>query len=362
MADNIFEPDPASYGESLEKVLENDGQQPPLASQSWENTDPSASYGNTVGGLKTVFPGWETTTVGMPGNIKSKLSQQNGVQNYDPSAVAAREPFRTGRFLVKWLKYPPFFNPLAVQYLRYLFEDCVKSVSGINDNNIDPIKITNGVTRQESTYAGIYKENNGEVTLKVPETAGSPVRKLIDYWLSGISDRKSGMCHFYGKKLRAVQPNKAGSFIYILLGPTGRPEDIEFAAMWHEVIPTSGERISMYNSDIGEAGGGVEADVTFAGIFDRGPAIDLLAKKIVTAYNLYSEGFWNAALPAYLANMYDSFSTKEAATTDASLAARLTREAEISSSANVQAPFGYDAPAVELTQNIRDGVVSPWAK
>jgi len=296
--------DPKFNGDKV-NVLKEDEYNPLGKNIKWNEVVSKGGYGQGIAGLKPAIPGWENTTVGMPGNVKNRLAQQNGIQSFEPEAVASREPFRLGRFIVKWLKYPPFFHPLAVAYLRYLFEDCVKSVSGITDNNIDPITVPNGTTRQEYTYMGIYKENNREVTLRVPETAGSPVRKLIDYWYSGISDRKSGVCHMYGKELRAVQPNKSGSLIYIVLGPTCRPEDIEFACMWHEVVPTSGERISMYNSELGEVGGNVEADVTFSGIFDRGPHIDLLARVIVEAYNLYSDGFWKATLPNYLNKIRD---------------------------------------------------------
>lgn len=262
--------------------------------------------GYGVGGIAGVkhpeWVGYEQTTVGVASNVLNRINTQNGIQPTDPMMSAAREPFRVGRFLVKWTKAPPFFPEIAVKYLRFIFEDMVMEVSGVPENSLDRIDITNGSTRGTSSYPGIYKESGNEVTLKVRECAGSPVRKFLDYWISGISDRKTGVCHMYGRKMRGILANQAGSILYVLLGPTCRPDDIEFACMWHEVIPYQ-EKVSHVNSGaIGEAGSGVEMDVTFAGQYDRGPEIDIYARKVVEGYNLYGQTYLNQLLPSY---MYD---------------------------------------------------------
>jgi hypothetical protein len=277
--------------------------EPTFENEEYGNHTNSDSQSTGFGTSNLNIPGFESITANFPGNIYSKLASQNGIQPVDPEILAAREPFRTGRFLIKAVKTPPFFNPAASRMLRYIFEDTVKELSGINDYAVDNFKITNGVVRQETPYVGIYKENNGDFNLRVPETAGQLVRKLLDYWFYGISDPKTGICHFYGKPLRAVQPNKAASFLYVLLGPTARPDDIEYACMWHEAIPT-GPKHAHNNSSIGEAGSGVEHDIGFTGIFDKGPEIDAFAKRIVEAYGLYGERFTEAALPSYIYKNY----------------------------------------------------------
>jgi hypothetical protein len=270
------------------------------------NSDIATGYG--VNGLRGFVPtkeewlGYETTTVGTAGNVLNRLNTQNGLQSSDPMVMAAREPFRVGRFLVKWTKAPPFFPDMAVKYLRWIFEDMVMEVSGVPENSIDKIDIQNGAVHATTSYPGIYHESGNSVTLKVRECAGSPVRKFLDYWISGVSDRKTGVCHMYGAKMRAVLPNMAGSILYVLLGPTCRPEDIEFACMWHEIMPY-GEKASHMNSgNIGDAGSGVDMDVEFSGQYDRGPEIDLFARKVVEGYNLYGQSYLNQLLPSY---MYD---------------------------------------------------------
>lgn len=271
------------------------------------SSDTTKGYGE--GGIsgwkptKEEWLGYETTTVGPAGNVLNRLNTQNGLQSSDPMVMAAREPFRVGRFLVKWVKAPPFFPTMAVRYLQWIFEDMVMEVSGVPENSIDKIDIQNGAVHATTSYPGIYHESGNSVTLKVRECAGSPVRKFIDYWLSGVSDRKTGVCHMYGAKLRAVLPNMAGSILYVLLGPTCRPEDIEFACMWHEIMPYAEKASHMNSGNIGDAGSGVDMDIEFSGQYDRGPEIDIFARKVVEGYNLYGQSYLNQLLPSY---MYDS--------------------------------------------------------
>jgi hypothetical protein len=298
--------------------------------------------------LKAV-DGWEKGTAGLAGNVEHRLNAQNGVQNYDPNVTANREPLRRGLFLVKWMRWPPFFEAEVVKIAKYLFEDCVKGVSGIPDNSLDKFEVTNGVVRQSTSYPGIYKEGGGSLSLKVPEFAGSPVRKMLDYWISGVSDRKTGVCHFYGKPYRGVQANKSGSFIYILLGPTARPEDIEFACMLHDCMPY-GEKVSHLASQIGDAGSSEEFDIEFSGAYDRGPEIDALGKILVKGYALYGESFLNSALPAYIYS--DVVSHKDNSATMAEMfsvaaADRMTEPAQTA----------YDQNAQGQRQTLRDGTV-----
>lgn len=288
-----------------------------MAAVSDHGNDPSIGYinrfrnGKLEGYSENGIEGWkpgndwlgfEQTTVGPASNVLNRLGSQNGLQSVDPMVMAQREPFRVGRFMVKWVKAPPFFPDLAVKYLRFIFEDMVMEVSGVPENSIDKIDIQNGAVHATTSYPGIYHESGNSVTLKVRECAGSPVRKFLDYWISGISDRKTGVCHMYGFKGRAVLPNMAGSILYVLLGPTCRPEDIEFACMWHEVIPYQEKASHLNSGNIGDAGSGVDMDVEFSGMYDRGPEIDIFARKVVEAYNLYGQTYLNQLMPGY---MYD---------------------------------------------------------
>jgi hypothetical protein len=150
----------------------------------------------------------------------------------------------------------------------------------------------------------MFKETNGEFTIKVPETTGQLVRKAIDYWHYGISDPKTGVATFYGKDVRDLQPNKSMTILYVLLGPTCRPHDIEYACIWHDAILTTPKHAHNNSDTIGDVGQGPDHDLTFSGIFDRGPQVDLLASVIVDREGLYEERCYNSVLPKY---MYDNY-------------------------------------------------------
>lgn len=248
--------------------------------------------------------GWEHGTVGFAGNVYSRLCAENGIQPVDPSITAAREPFRQGRFLLKMLKTVPFFDPKVTAAWRMIIEDWTTEFSGIQNYSFETIKQEHGVIHVASTYAGIYRETNGEFSIKVPETAGQLVRKALDYWFFGMSDPKTGVTHFYGKDMRALQPNMAMSVLYVLLGPTCRPEDIEFACIYHDFIPTTPLQDHNNAQALGEAGSGVQLDITFAGTYDRGSEVDRLAAMVVDREGLYEERHQNALLPAYIYKEY----------------------------------------------------------
>lgn len=267
-----------------------------------------ARKGLGVGGIAgdrfSSVAGWEHGTVGFAGNIYSRLASENGIQPVDPAITSAREPFRVGRFMLKLLRTVPFFDTKVTAAWRYIIEDTATEFSGIQSYQFDTFQKQHGVIRQNVTYTGIYKETNGEFTIKVPETAGQLVRKSLDYWFYGMSDPKTGVAHFYGKDMRDLQENKSMTILYVLLGPTCRPYDIEYAAIYHQCVCTSPRHDHVNAGSLGEAGSGTEHDLTFSGIFDRGPEVDRLAAVIVDREGLYAERSQNALLPGYIYKYY----------------------------------------------------------
>jgi hypothetical protein len=285
------------------------------------------------GGIKgdrfSEVAGWEKGTVGFAGNVYSRLASENGIQPVDPAITASREPFKVGRFLVKILKNVPFFDKKINYTWRYIIEDTAVSLTGIQDPTFEPITRTHGVIRQQSAYGGIYKETNGEFTIKVPETKGQLVRKSIDYCVNGLSDFKTGVATFYGKDIPDLQPNKSMTILYVLLGPTCRPDDIEFACIWHDAIITQLKHAHNNADTLGEAGGGTDHDLVMSGIYDRGPQVDLLAALIVDREGLYEERSWNALLPKYMYDEYLNASGPNRSDYNITIAERLAHEINI---------------------------------
>ena len=252
------------------------------------------------GGNKfTELVGWSSITAGPSGFVENRLSGSTGNQLFDPDILAMKEAFRLGRFLLKIVKYPPFFPPIACEMARWLFEDQVRGVDGLQENSLSTISIDVGATGRSMDYPGIYKEGNKDFSLKVPEWKGRPLSKFIEWWIYALSDPETGVGTLYGKDLEYVRPNYSMSFLYVITGPTMRPEDIEYACLFHECWPTKEINSYMSSNTLGDAGGVGEQEVNFTGIFQKGLQIDSLAQVMVAQQGLYNETYQDVIMPSY---------------------------------------------------------------
>lgn len=259
-----------------------------------------------INGMHHNVVGWDNTTVGMASSVFDNLLSQNGVKSFDPNHIGALEPIRTGKFIVKWLKVPSFFDPVAVKYLKFFLENAVRSVDGIADNQINASgSVTFGPNGQQFDFPGQLTQGNKDVTLNTITCTGDGLGKLMRYWMYGITDPVTNIHHMYGKDLRFIRPNYSGTLLYVFLGPTCRPGDIEYACLWNEVWPSSPDGVSKFNS--GEIGSdtAVEAQtVTLSGIFQDGPEVNILAKYIVAGTGLAGQSYFDQMLPAYMYEKY----------------------------------------------------------
>ena len=254
----------------------------------------NSDKGYGIGGINGMHHmdalGWDNTTVGMASSVFDNLLSQNGVRTNDPNYIGALEPIRAGKFIVKWLKVPTFFNATAVKYLKFFLENAVRSVSGLTANQIATAgSVTFGANQQEMDFPGNLKENNKNVELNTITCTGDGLGKLMRYWMYGITDPQTNIHHMYGKNLRFIRPNYSGTLLYVFLGPTARPGDIEYSCIWHEVWPTSGDGKDIWNSqEIGSDQAISDRTVEFSGMFQDGPECNILAKYIVAGVALGS--------------------------------------------------------------------------
>ena len=271
-----------------------------------------------INGMHHKVVGWDNTTVGMASSVFDNLLTQNGVRTNDPNHIGALEPIRTGKFLVKWLKVPSFFDPVAVKYLKFFLENAVRSVEGLADNQINASgSITFGPNGQQFDFPGQLTQGNKDVTLNTITCTGDGLGKLMRYWMYGITDPVTGIHHMYGKDLRFIRPNYSGTLLYVFLGPTCRPGDIEYACLWNEVWPSSPDGISKFNSgEIGNDQAVGDQSVTLSGMFQDGPEVNILAKYVVAGTGLAGQSYFDQMLPAY---MYDKYVSKLGSTDGADL-------------------------------------------
>ena len=182
--------------------------------------DETSGYGvGGINGMQHNFLGWKNTTVGIASSVFDNLLTQHGITTYDPNYIGALEPIRAGRFLVKWLRVPSFFDPIAISYLKFFLENAVREVSGITSNSLDSSgTVTWGGNQQEMDFPGSMKQGNKTVTLTTLTCSGDGLGKIYRYWQYGITDPVTGIHHLYGKDLRFIRPNYSGSLLYVFLG------------------------------------------------------------------------------------------------------------------------------------------------
>lgn len=252
------------------------------------------------GGNKLVdLVGYSSVTSGTQGFYQNRTGTSNGIQLFDPDIMAMKEPFRTGRFILKIMKYPPFFPALACEVARWLFEDNARAVDGVPQNSISTIDIEVGATQRSISYPGMYKESGKDLTIKTPEWKGRPLGKFIEWWLGALSDRETGIGHLWGRDMNYVRPNYGMTFLYIILGPQARPEDIEFSCLWHDCFPTQEITSYMSSNTLGDVGSTGDQDVGLTGIYQTGVEVDLLAQIVTAQTGLYNESYLDMILPSY---------------------------------------------------------------
>jgi len=266
--------------------------------------------------------GWESGTTGIGGSVDVRLGHVQGVPSYDHNTVSIDEPLRLGRFIVAWTRTPPFFNEDVRKYFNYFFQDKVLEFSGLSDNEIEVMERTTGPVGRSDSYAGYYKETNGKFSLKIPEVKGSPVRKIMKYYMSGISDPVTGTAHFHGNtNLRFSKINYSGDLIYILLGPTMRPDDIEFSCMYLYAFPNKDLIGHLNAGGIGEAGqADLAHEIEFSGTYVQNDTVNRIAQMVTEAFGLYKDTNEDVILPSYLYDKYVTAGTAPA-TADAALSA-----------------------------------------
>jgi len=267
----------------------------------FKNNSVSGVHGVVNPAMKGVSP----YLTGVGGHVGIRTGQVQGVPDFTHNNVSMEEPLRTGRFIGKWLRTPTFLPPEMTDYWLYFLEDKILEVNGLTDNEISPIERTTGAVGRSESFAGTYKEANNKFTLKIPEVKGSPVRKLMKYYLSGISDSVTGIAHFHGQShLRFSKVNYGGDFLYILLGPSMRPDDIEFACMWLNAFPQK-DWISQFNSGaIGDPGSPLDMDIDFSGTYVQNNSVDRLAMIMTEVVGLYKDTVEDVILPEYIYEKY----------------------------------------------------------
>lgn len=220
----------------------------------------------------------------------TKYSLFLGGLNVKNKALEQYSPLKTGYARLFLVKMPVFMDkivPNKTKNFKHLMEYGFVGVDGIQNTTLEFEQITGGYAGRQFDVATVAKDETNEITVKLYEFAGSPVREYIDIWVSGISDPHTGIGHYHGAleadpNLQYAQSNHTMEAIYVQTDPTGRSNGIEYACLLTNMMPKTVKK-DHFNYEAGQHSI-VQTDVPFTTVKYESPQINSIAKALIAKY------------------------------------------------------------------------------
>lgn len=213
-----------------------------------------------------------------------------GGLNVKNKALDQYSPLKTGYARIFFVKMPTFMNkimPNKTKNFKHLLEYGFVGVDGIQNTTLEFEQITGGYSGRQFDVGTTAKDETNEVTVKVYEFAGSPVREYTDMWMTGISDPFTGIGHYHGAMdldptLQYSQANHTAEAIYVQTDPTGRHTGIEYACLLANMMPKTVKKDHL-NYEAGQHPI-VQVDIPFTCVKYESPQINLIATELVKKF------------------------------------------------------------------------------
>ena len=239
-------------------------------------------------------------------NIKNNTTDMTGYSlflgglNVKRAALEQYNVLKTGKGRIFLTKMPYFMKelmPEATKNFKHVIEYGFMNIDGIQDLTMEFDQITGGYAGRQFEIPTILKDDTNEITIKILEFAGSPMREYIEMWLSGVSDPNSGFTHYHGlaipqkdpvsglmkePKVEVSQANHTMEAFYVMTDATGF--NIEFACMLCNMFPKGIAR-NQFNQEPGTANH-VELDLAFTCTMYTSPDINDAAQLLLNKYRV----------------------------------------------------------------------------
>ena len=178
-------------------------------------------------------------------NLTENDNLFSGTWNLNNTNLEKYDPFITGYSFIVWTKLPSFFDVDFAARFAGMTEKNFKAYSGIGDITLSVDDVTHGFTGNAYGVATNIQKENTSFSLTHLELAGSPIRELYTYWVTGIRDFETGLATYHGKIGSAECPEYSakyhtGELLYVKTDPAGgfNGTGIEFACYYTNVMPT----------------------------------------------------------------------------------------------------------------------------
>lgn len=238
-------------------------------------------------------------------NIKNNITDMTGYSlflgglNVKRAALEQYNILKTGKGRIFLTKMPFFMKelmPEATKNFKHVIEYGFMDIQGIQDLTMEFDSITGGYAGRSFEIPTILKDETNEITIKILEFAGSPMREYIEMWQTGVSDPNSGFTHYHGKaipqtnangvmqkaEIEVSQSNHTMEAFYVMTDQTGF--NIEFACMLCNMFPKTSTR-SHFNQTSGEMQH-VELELAFTCTMYTSPDINAVAQLLLNKYRV----------------------------------------------------------------------------
>ena len=239
-------------------------------------------------------------------NIKNNTTDMRGYSlflgglNVKKAALEQYNLLKTGKGRIFLTKMPYFMKvlmPNATNNFKHVIEYGFMDIQGIQDLTMEFDSITGGYAGRSFEIPTILKDETNEITIKVLEFAGSPMREYLEMWLTGVSDPNSGFTHYHGlaipqkkegseefepAEVQVSQHNHTMEAFYVMTDQTGF--NIEFACMLCNMFPKTSAR-NHFNHSSGEMAH-VELELAFTCTMYTSPDINAVAQLLLNKYRV----------------------------------------------------------------------------
>ncbi len=223
----------------------------------------------------------------------SKYSLFLGGLNVTRDSLIQYDPLRSGYGRIFMIRQPIFVtNGLGEDKMRnfkHILEYGNTSITGPGGSlQLDNSPMTGGYVGRQVEIPTVTKDNTNDLTIQVYEFAGSPVREVLQYWITGISDPLSGYSTYHRSSaldnvgLNSSLANETAEFIYVATDNTGY--NVEYACMFANCWPTE-VNLDHFNYTAGQHDV-VQVNIQFNATRYISPQINDQAKKLIRKYNV----------------------------------------------------------------------------
>jgi hypothetical protein len=214
-----------------------------------------------------------------------------GGLNVTRDSLIQYDPLRTGYGRLFMIRQPIFvMNGLGADKMKkfkHILEYGNYGVQGNGDIQLDANQLAGGYANRSVEIPSVATDNASDLTVQVYEFSGSPVREVIQYWITGISDLQSGYSTYHrdnnhNKDLKPSLANETAEFIYVATDQTGM--NIEYACLWANAWPTQ-IKLQHFDFNSGDHQLGTY-DIQFNAVRYMSPQINQLANQLIKKYNV----------------------------------------------------------------------------